>query len=234
MTIARARNGSGPDIVRDGLVFYFDAANSRCYNPSSQVIASDLSGQNSGEIDTGVGGRFSGLNRGSIIFNGFTHYITWTATSDQKPTQMSLLAWLNPDTLGADDTIARTEADLTGSDIGWKWLARDGVYMSFDPNDDGAFLANFLYPINTWSHIGITFEGPGGSIGFYNNGELEGTTPIPSGRSLSHKNKIAIGYGNGVDDYYDGFLSIFMMYNRALSEDEVNQNYNAHAGRFGL
>lgn len=220
--------------ITDGLVFLFDGANNRCHSSGSE--ATDLSGQNSGTIDAGVSGRFRTQNKGYIVFDGFTHSLYWDATSDQQSSQMTLSAWLNFDTVGANDLIARTETDLTGTDIGWKWRARgSGAQMEFDPNGNGAFLAGFqVAPINTWVNLAVTYEGPGGSIKFYKNGELDGTTPIQSGnfRLLSHKNKIVLGSGNGADAYLDGDLSNFMMYNTVLSGNQIKQNYNAYVGRF--
>ena len=40
--------------------------------------------------------------------------------------------------------------------------------------------------------------------------------------------------GRGLNGYFDGRMSNTQIYNRALSTEEVTQNYNALKGRFGL
>jgi hypothetical protein len=45
---------------------------------------------------------------------------------------------------------------------------------------------------------------------------------------------IEIGKDDGISRYMNGSISNVQLYNRALSDIEVLQNYNATKGRFGL
>jgi hypothetical protein len=44
----------------------------------------------------------------------------------------------------------------------------------------------------------------------------------------------ALKRGNAIVNYFDGSISIVSLYNKALSANEVQQNYNALKGRYGL
>ena len=54
-----------------------------------------------------------------------------------------------------------------------------------------------------------------------------------SGLSSVYLDNFNIGTSSGTF-YYQGNIYVFMIYNRALSADEILQNYNAFKGRFGL
>jgi len=61
-----------PSIVRDGLVYYIDAANTRSYSGSGNTI-NGLVGGIGGTLVNGVG--FTATNNGSFIFDGTNDYI---------------------------------------------------------------------------------------------------------------------------------------------------------------
>ena len=65
--------GYNPSIVSDGLVFYIDAASSRCYSGSGNT-ANGLVGGIGGTLVNGVG--FTSSNNGSFVFDGSDDYIS--------------------------------------------------------------------------------------------------------------------------------------------------------------
>lgn len=83
---------------------------------------------------------------------------------------------------------------------------------------------------NSWFHFSLVFD----SNIFY--GYING---IQTGSSTINNNLVfnRIGYDTNRDNYpayIKGRLSNFIVYTRSLSESEIQQNFNATKGRFGL
>ena len=84
--------------------------------------------------------------------------------------------------------------------------------------------------LNTYHHIIITVTGSTSAI--YVNGEIEATSTI-SNRIQSTSD---LRIGRRVDGFAatNGKIPVVKLYNRALTADEVQQNYNAYKNRFNL
>lgn len=67
---------------------------------------------------------------------------------------------------------------------------------------------------------------------WYKNGALGNTQSNPYGTVVTGSNNITIGAGYA--GYFGGSIYALQLYNRALSPSEVQQNFNALRGRFGL
>jgi hypothetical protein len=66
----------------------------------------------------------------------------------------------------------------------------------------------------------------------YINGTLEGTTTASTVGDMS--NNVGLTLATDSNTYLNGQMGSFRIYNRALSSDEILQNYNATKARFGL
>jgi hypothetical protein len=83
--------------------------------------------------------------------------------------------------------------------------------------------------LNTWHHIVMTYDSVTGKINTYLNGVLNST--------CSHSGNLAITIepvyiGLKPNDYFNGTIDEVKIYNRALSADEVKENYNAKASNY--
>ena len=84
-----------------------------------------------------------------------------------------------------------------------------------------------------YGHAIATYDG-NGNIKMYFNGELVHTkTSVPS-FALGTSPRLTIGRAYSNDRYTDIEAPVVKIYNRALSADEVQQNYNAYKNRFNL
>jgi hypothetical protein len=71
-----------PDVVRDGLIFYFDAGEPSSYSGSGTTW-SDLSGSgNNGTLVNGVS--YSNTNGGTLSFDGVNDYVSTTSLNLQQ------------------------------------------------------------------------------------------------------------------------------------------------------
>ena len=91
---------------------------------------------------------------------------------------------------------------------------------------------------NTWYHILFTYASSLGTL--YINAASQGTTSAtkenPGATFLTigkddNSNGIYLG---GVQNYFNGYIGSFRIYDRALNSAEVTQNYNAAKWKYGL
>ena len=68
----------------------------------------------------------------------------------------------------------------------------------------------------------------------YLNGETPQTASIAGFDSFLSPNKFLMGIRHQLSLALNGSIYLSQIYNRALSAQEVKQNYNALKGRFGL
>jgi hypothetical protein len=223
----------GPTIVKDGLVLYLDAANSKSY-PTSGTTWSDLSGNgNNAELINNP--TFNSLNNGYFEFvtDDFGRIQNNILLDTQTPT---VEVWIktNATTQNGfwfEKGTVNTQYSLfqEGSIIQWRQRLTNGNLVNLSTTT-----ANFIN-INNWYQVVGTFIS--GNRRLYINGllvnsdTLSGTIAINSGgMSIG----VYGGYSGSRGYYYNGNLSNVRIYNRVLSADEVLQNYNATKGRFNL
>ncbi len=92
---------------------------------------------------------------------------------------------------------------------------------------------------NVWeNHIFVVNQSTSPYIKHYINGVLNqtGYTQTGSTGSVNNPTNVVIGRSNagGVSRYFNGSIGSVRMYNRALSVDEINQNFNALRARYGI
>jgi hypothetical protein len=90
----------------------------------------------------------------------------------------------------------------------------------------------------TWYNIVMTYNGAAG-IATYVNGTAGGTQSgakqnPPNGNIFLSMGLPGFDYLGGVTNYFNGFIGAWKIYDRALTVEEITQNYNALRGRYGL
>jgi hypothetical protein len=248
-----------PPIVTNGLVLALDAGNTLSYT-SGSTTWKDLSGNNnSGSLVNGPG--FSNDNAGSITFDGVNDYVNCgNEPSLQITGSITTETWvyLTSLTNSLDLNLLGKYSNSGGSNNqGWLLFKSTGNYQSFGPGNTGpssnefSWLAtsngNFSGALigtgeqvlaNTWYHVVGVFKSSNNSMQIYVNGVLKRSvtrTGQTFGVLLNANRNVCIG--STPDDntrYVQGRIPLSMVYNRALSDAEILQNYNATKGRFGL
>jgi hypothetical protein len=236
-----------PPIVTNGLVLYLDAANRKSY-PGTGTTWFDLSGNNyTGSLVNGP--TFNSTNGGSIVFDGVNDYTTTALSTVARPFSMAVWVYFNNLT-GWQTFIGQNAAGSTTlgtfyfqktndnqSNVGPGRLANT-VGLGFVENA-GSGLAKYCYDTtavttNIWYnyHVSATTT----DLTLYKNGVLVFTTgsAVQTINAASNVIIAAGYYANSIVDYSNVRLSTIQIYNRALSAQEVLQNYNAQKARFGL
>lgn len=90
----------------------------------------------------------------------------------------------------------------------------------------------FTPSTNTWYHVVGTYDGS--LLKLFINGVSQGTPTSYTGTPTTSNGGIRIGRRWDNPDYFTGHLSSIKLYNRALTDAEIRQNFNAGRGRFGI
>ena len=234
----------GPNVVTNGLVLALDAANAKSY-VSGSAIWNDLSG-NENHV-TASGGPIYNSTTGStsnFYFNGGSNFtiasnvINGISNFSTEFTISSFFMYASTSSYTA--IFEKQNAASPGIPrLDWGGYAGN-VYFSFYnssslANTDFATISTSQFPIpfnqNQWYQYTTTNSSTGGGTGnTYINGVLVRTYSF---LATFPDNTQTIGIG-GNNRKLRGNISTFQMYNRALSSQEVLQNYNALKSRFNL
>jgi hypothetical protein len=220
-------------IVTNGLVLNLDAGFTPSYPTTGTTWYDVSSGGNNGTLTNGP--TFNSANGGSIVFDGTNDYVRIQGnTSINISGDYTIEVWVN-----ADSTSSPTKV------ITSKWSSDPKtMYLGFFPS---GFLSHYRTTennthysasysitssdfVNKWNQVvGIT---SGSTIQIWNNGVLKNSASWPGVSSVPNSPLIISGIGS--EQYLLGKVSSTKVYNRALSAEEVLQNYNAQKSRFGL
>ena len=216
------------NIVTDGLVFYVDPAYKRSY-PGSGTTINSLISTNSGSLENGVS--FNSGNAGFFQFDGGDDYIDTNflpPTSDNSRTislwfKIGSATFKNLFGYGAQasnqafDICTHPTNPSSGYNVGMH-LYGTGV------------LASTTFTPNVWKNYTITYDGT--TLKGYGDGVAANTSTNTVNTSTAMNCLIAKGAYNLTP--YSGDMSSILIYDRALSAQEIKQNYQAQKGRFGL
>jgi hypothetical protein len=223
---------TGPNIVTDGLVLVLalDAANTKSY-PGTGTTWNDLSGNgNNGTLVNGVG--YNSGNGGSLVFDGVNDYISIPHTTILNPSlSMTLSSWINATTFLTFMSIFGKGTTASGS---------GGYDFRIDANNQLNLVKYFIVDqritlstalsINTWYNIvavqsstRVDYYINGSNVGAFSN-SIAYQTNTSEFRIARDRNII----------YTPAKVSNLSFYNRALTPQEVQQNFNALRHRFGI
>lgn len=219
----------GDNIVTDGLVAYLDGS-----RYTSGTTWADISGLGNNVTLTN-GPTYSSVNGGAIVFDGSNDYaISGTFTLHQTTT-ITLSAWVYPTVISGNSYIISVGGGGTNGtarglrvNSGQFQAIGYGTEIIHDFNSTGAFAVT-----NVWQHVCCVWDGT--TATFYLNGQFIRTTTLsglitPTGSAYYISSESWSNPGS----VWNGRIACASMYTKALTQDEVRQNYNAQLGRFEL
>lgn len=229
-----------PKIVKDGLVLYLDAGNTKSY-PGSGTTWTDLSGNgNNGTLTDGP--TYSSNNGGYLSFDGIDDYVSLPASSLPTGNQITFCIWNYGTTAQQSSVISFIDAnDVRLFNIHLPWS--DGT-VYFDAGDGTAGGNVGFYDriaklaaaneYQGWAYWCFTKNATSGIMSIYRNGLLWLTSsalfePIGTPSSTG-----SLGGRTILGGFHVGNISSASFYSRELTTAEIQQNFNALRGRFGL
>jgi hypothetical protein len=231
-----------PSVVRDGLVYYIDAANTRSYSGSG-VTANGLIGGIGGTLLNGVG--FTSTESGTFIFDGTNDSIdlgdkfdmglsSFTFCTYFKLSATTFFHGIFSKSIAADAT-QRYAVSIYNYGGGYKI----STFMSNGGVTDVETPSTITVTTNTWYHISVVYNRTD-KVYLYVNGVLDSSATISQFQAVDFQSNynFRIGsYGDASNNpsyFLNGSLSQFQIYNRILTQQEILQNYNATKTRYGL
>jgi len=143
-------------------------------------------------------------------------------------TELTISIWVKCDSYG-DRMVFST--GQTGNDRIYCWTQnskhtwRVGNFTSTSGHST-------LPPAGTWFNTVLVINGT--NVAAYLNGEEDYTGTYSAFTTADYATFGRHGSGNYGNYYFDGTIAIAKIYDRALSAEEVKQNYNSIKSRFGL
>jgi len=209
-----------PSIVTNGLTLYLDSVNSKSY-PGSGTTWTNLS-TNTNSL-TLVSSPSLGANN-IFSFNGSTQYAT-TSNNLLNSTAYTKCAWFQPQNLSNSNNI------MSGN-IGQHafWLAGGNKLNSGHNGLWSTVVSNTTLVVNQWFFGAVTFNTTTGWA-LYLNGLLESTN-VSTTTFTGTGDVLVAAYGNS--NAFQGQINGVFVYDRVLTAAEIQQNFNATRGRYGI
>jgi len=236
----KSRYGYG-DIVETDLVINLDAGNSNSYSGSGTTWSNLVSGT-SFDFTLTNGPVYTADQGGYFQFDGVNDYATKTTLFNMADyPSFSIESWVYADNSSSDHSICGQwqnspsgfgpgilYLDVGDGAVGWDWIVRlsDGTNKRI-----GTTIANGS--VGAWNHVVATFNST--QMQLYVNNSLIGT--VSTGDTIDDNTNEGLAIGADRDTgsrYMDGRISIFRFYEKVLSSTDIDQNYNAIKGRYGL
>ena len=227
------------NIIDDGLILYLDAGNSASYSGSGTTWT-DLSGNdNTGTLTNGP--TYSSANGGSIVFDGTNDYVSKSSWTNPPTTVFSIGCWVKFSDNVNDRYVLSFGRDIGGATGGIALFAYGFNFVSdvliFECGSAVGRVSSGIVPsLDVWYYLTATADAT--NTRFYLNGELKNTSSQGSGAIASSPTLSVGSYVNNSGTpgvyFHSGNIAQVSIYNRALSPQEISQNFNALRSRYSI
>lgn len=225
-------------IVRDGLVLHLDAANIKSY-PGSGTTWNDLSGNgNNGTLVNGVS--YTTDNGGTMVFDGGNDYSEITPLTNTDFTNNFTLECVfkqrynyNPGPL-----IEKYNWNQVGKG-GWviRFSSGNLLFSGIDRTISSSVSVTSTLSINRFYHVAVVCSGGpvNPTVLLYVNGDLNNTGTLTNSISSTIGKPVYIAQrGDGTGAFNGVNINLAKIYNKVLTATEIQQNFNAIRGRYGI
>ena len=213
----------GPNTVTSGLVLELDAGNIKSYQSGSTTWFDKSGYVNNGTLTNGP--TFNTGSLGSIVFDGADDLIKINNGNGINIGNIfTTFIWVK---FNSYNTVLLGSNDFADSGYPLYVANLNDLYITAGSQYTGITTANLS--TNQWTYLTVVRNNT--SITWYKNSVNIGTSTL--GSSSSNILKSVGNYNNGGFPL-NGNIASTQIYNRALSAQEVLQNYNATKTRFGL
>lgn len=205
--------------------------------PGNGTVVTDLKGNSNATLYNSPT-----YSNGYLQFDGNNQYlVTNTSLASIVPNDVtSLSVWAYP----MDNGVILAELGSTTLNDGWhdSQMEMVGGIMKFrfwdGTPDGGSVTSNITTPLNAWYNFTTVYDGT--TMFVYVNGQSAGSVvfsrqnPVEFGQGLHYAVAGTDSTSLGDGTYANMKLGQFLVYNKALSAAEVQQNYDASKFKFGL
>ena len=207
-----------PVLAQMGIVSYWN------FDEGSGAVVHDIAGNN----DCGIKKDpkwCNGKRGGGLILNGSTNYLDCGNDASFNITKtLTIAVWVNIKAFGNWDGIVTKGVD-SGPYAMQMW--GDGS-LRFSPNwgdpkgfvGKGSFNSTSKMTAGKWTHAAITYDGV--KANFYINGKLDKLEVKQAFTFGINEDPLILGCDfPGGDEYFDGVMDEFFIFNQALTQAEI-------------
>jgi hypothetical protein len=216
-----------PSAVRNGLLICVDPANLNSYSGSGITARGLVSGIGATLVN-GIG--FSSSNSGTFILDGTNDYINGDTTSFDLTGDLSAEVWFNLSATAGDWVRLIGKGDVSNRTFGFWYNNTEQCFLfqRYGTTNNVSSTYSITVQTNIWYHVLVTSNGSTHKL-YLNGADVQ--TQTGSGPFLSSTSTLKVGYGE-IHTYHNGRIGLYRIYNRALTAQEVLQNYNATKKRY--
>ena len=244
MSIAVSPSFGGKSVITNGLMVYYDTGHYSSYIGSGTALR-DLSTLAVSNTATLVNSPSFGTQSGQGVLNynavnlavrpfanvpniGYTASLSIVAMvqrSGNQNTYSGLVFSRNPAIINS--AVGLSTGGFTpqaNSNVSYSW---------YDNSNTWNFESNLQLPNNTWCMIGLVVTANTFANLYLNNNYVTNTSP----RNVALLSNVAIGSDinfAGPARNFTGNIGPVLIYNRALTQDEMNVNYQALRTKYGV
>jgi hypothetical protein len=223
-----------PDIVTGGLVLNLDAGNPYSYSPDNtgSTVWTDVTYNTTG--GTLLNG--TSYTGGTMVFDGTNDYVTCNAPNVLNlVNDLTLSCWVKP-TGGSGAYRVILNKNYTNNNPTYEMGISNGNKLYWYGNGIDKYGTTNIQ-LNTIYHFTITINSSAKTGVLYINGSFE-TSISGLATQIANSGPLNIGVdaptGTSEGGFFNGNIYNVQIYNRALSATEVQQNFNALRGRYGI
>jgi hypothetical protein len=219
---------TGAPVVDSNLQLWLDAGQTTSY-PGSGTTWTDLSGAGrNGTLTNGP--TYSDTNGGFIVFDGSNDFVQ--CTGSLTVTAATFVCWIrrNGNQGQYDGILFSRGTNVTGmnfqvsNQLGYHWNDAGNTYN---------WQSGLTVPDLTWCMIAVSVTSTAATAYLCETGGI--TTAINTvNHSSSVLNDIKIAQDDAGSRFFNGSIATSMIYNRALTSDEITTNFNALRNRYGI
>ena len=210
----------GPDIVEDGLLIAIDAGSERSYSGSGTTVSNIIDNstytlQNSLAKANDKGGTWD--------YDGVDDYISGPSMSFGNLTGYTIAFCARRDSENKMYVSSNNGTFYWFGDNSWRYVhgGTGGEYY---------YPKNVSIPSGTWGYYVATYDGA--NIKIYRQGIYQGAK---ASTGTANFDSLTWQFGKHAASgsyYFNGLGGNICFYNKALTQEEVTQNYNAQKNRF--
>lgn len=188
----------------------------------------DLTGNgNNGELVNGI--RESADNLGSLSFDGVDDYLATSLAGTFSQITFEFMGFFDDPNFNMLSREESAFGDWTSNRVhfGTRWTGSSaGMHFNVNGSWNTTPSTNLRYG---WNHYLLIYDTVNNLKRVYLNGILSSSVGTNGNMTLGD---FRIGVATVLNRYYRGNIANFRVYNRALTENEVKQNFNSLKGRY--
>ena len=228
--ISEADGGGGSGCLDPGLLVHL------AFDESTGLAAEDSAvlGANGALVNMGIDDWVAGRSGNALDFDGTDGHVVISATDSIGDLgTMTMCAWVFPRAYPNQFLTIADKSDNTYVG-GWNFYLENDATVGLLTNQQKYATVEGIV-LNTWQHVCASWDGSSGvgGIVLYLNGSDRGQTDSGSngtGVDSDADKDLVIGLVNNGAFPFDGLIDDYRLYDRVLSESEIEQIYQCTNG----